>query len=355
MAATLANAWAESGDEVELVATFSRGAGCRYPLGRGVRFMRLVDQPGIGSRSGLFARLVRLRALRGLLATARPHLAVAMLTNVNVAAILATRGLGIPVVVSERIHPGADEELGSGWRVLRCLTYPMADAVVAQTVAAAETLRMSTRARSVMVLPNPLPAELRVRVPRAKREFGNRPRLVAMGRLERQKGFDGLIGVFARLARQFLDWDLWIWGEGSQRPALEEQVARLGLKNRVFLPGWTPNPWDELERADLFVLPSRWEGFPNALLEAMALGVPCVAYDCPAGPREITRGGQDAVLVPPGDDEAMERALRALMADDACRREVGAKGAVSVRERYALPKVLAMWDEIFRSLGVARE
>lgn len=349
VAATLANAWAERGEEVTIVATFSRGGGCRYPLGPNVRFVRLVDI-SVGWPMAYPSRLVRLRVLRHLIVTERPDVVVSLLTNVNVAGILATRGLDIPVVVSERIHP-----LATPWgrRVLRRLTYPMADVVVVQTEEAARAIRRLVGRAPVAVLPNPLPAELQARDPRGRCNPASRHRLVGMGRLERQKGFDLLIRIFYRLAQEFPDWDLWIWGEGSQRRALEAQVVKLGLEPRVFLPGWTSEPWDELERADVFVLPSRWEGFPNALLEAMALGVPCVAYDCPAGPREITRGGQDAMLVPAEDELAMEDALRTLMTNEALRTDLGARGAVSVRERYALPRVITMWDELFRTVGVA--
>lgn len=90
------------------------------------------------------------------------------------------------------------------------------------------------------------------------------------------------------------------------------------------------------------------------MLEAMALGLACISYDCPAGPREITRDGRDAVLVPAGDEQALEGALRTLMSDGAMRRELGAAAARSVRERYALSGIVALWDDVFRSVGVTR-
>lgn len=350
VAATLANAWAKREDDVTLVVTFSRRGGCAYRLDDRVRMVYLAD--GLGRGPWSKSRAVRLWRLRRLVVEKAPAVIVSMLTNVNVAAILATRGLKskVPVCVCERVHPLADEELGRAWRGLRRLTYRAADVVVTQTAEAGGALRRCTRVSRVAVVPNPLPVELEAR----EIQIGDRaPRrkVVGMGRLERQKGFDRLVTVFARVASEFPEWDLWIFGEGSQRSMLEAVVRRLNLEGRVLLPGWAADPWSELEKADLFVLPSRWEGFPNALLEAMALGVACIAYDCPAGPGEITRRGQDGVLLPAGDEHALETALRALMSDEAKRRELGGRGAKSVRERYALSRVLTLWDEVFRSVG----
>src|SRR3546814_17414672 len=97
------------------------------------------------------------------------------------------------------------------------------------------------------------------------------------------------------------EWDLTIWGEGPMREALEQQVQDAGLAARIVLPGRTSQPWQELDKADMFALTSRVEGFPNVLLAAMALGCACVTVDCPSGPREITQDGQDDILVPLGD------------------------------------------------------
>jgi glycosyltransferase involved in cell wall biosynthesis len=124
-----------------------------------------------------------------------------------------------------------------------------------------------------------------------------RRRVIGVGRLEHEKGFDRLVDAFAEVAHRHPQWDLELHGEGSQSEWLRGRVAALGLTDRVRFPGWTRPIWPALASADLFVLPSRYEGFPSALLEAMAAGVPSIAVDCPSGPRAIIRDGVDGLLV----------------------------------------------------------
>ena len=195
------------------------------------------------------------------------------------------------------------------------------------------------------VIANPLPNEL-LGINKTIVTEQNHYRVIAMGRLIASKQFSGLIESFASLAVDFPNWNLWIWGEGPLRMQLEEQIDRNGLNERVFLPGRTSTPWEELVKGEIFVLSSAYEGLPMALLEAMALKLPCVAFDCPSGPREITQGGQNALLVTLNDWQGLTEALRQLMSSFALREELGKKAAVSVRERYALDGILQRWDPV---------
>ncbi|MGQ0621868.1 MAG: glycosyltransferase [Panacagrimonas sp.] len=140
------------------------------------------------------------------------------------------------------------------------------------------------------------------------------PLIVGMGRLTRQKGFDTLLRAFAAL-QNGCPSRLVILGDGQDREALAALAAKLRVSERLLLPGFQKNPYAWLARADLFVLSSAWEGSPNALTEALALGVPCVSTDCPSGPSELLANGKYGALVPVGDWQAMAEAIRQTLRD----------------------------------------
>lgn len=368
VAATLVNAWSARGDEVTLIPTFSSGGYCFYPVSDAVDLVWLADYAGT-RRSGRFSAAHRLLALRRLIRSRSPDVVVSFLTNVNVAAILATWGMKVPVIVCERTNPAVSRSASGVWRTLRRWLYPRADMVTVQADATvAPFARLVPGIRRLAVIPNPLPDTLANRPPVDMSALSGtaggaldpvsglsaRKRLMAMGRMVPDKQFAMLIDCFATLAEQHPEWDLWIWGEGPEREALGERVLLAGLQERIQLPGRTEMPWDELACAQGFVLSSAVEGFPNVLLEAMALGLPCVTFDCPSGPREMTRDGADGMLVPAGDAQALQAALHTLMSDAALRVELGERAAVAVRRRYALPAVLDAWDALFAQVGATR-
>ena len=136
------------------------------------------------------------------------------------------------------------------------------------------------------------------------------------------------------------------------RQVLEQEIVSLNLSRRVELLGRSTNIAEELAQADVFVLNSAYEGFPNALLEAMAVGLPCVTFDCPSGPREMSMEGQVALLVPLNDERALAYELERLMMDDDLRHSLGNKARISVMERYTLERVLERWDSLFEEVGV---
>jgi len=340
---TLCNRWAERGWDVTL-ATFDDGSVAPYfPLTPGVRHVSLALQR---RANGVFRSVVdnlwRVRRLRRFVAQERPDCILSFIDETNVLALLAAKGTGIPVVVSERTDP-AQHPIPCPWRILRRVTYPWARAIVLQTRAAAAYFPPSWASR-IAVVPNPVPKVAPV-PPAPGSPDGRMHRIVGMGRLEKEKGFDLLIRAFASFAATLPEWDLTILGDGPERDALAAEIARSGLTRRIALPGREPDAIGVLQHADLFVLSSRYEGFPNALCEAMACGLPVIAFDCPSGPAEIVRDRVDGLLVPAEDEAALSAAMARLIADPEGRRRMGARAA-EVSDRFSVERIASLWERI---------
>lgn len=349
VASTLANAWVSRGDKVTLMPTFSGGGECFYQLFPDVRLVYLADL--VSSRTRSFVnQIARLKALRRFTTTEGPDVIVSFLSNVNVAAVVASAGLGIPVVVCERTDPFICPT-PPFLRFARRATYPLADALLVQTQAVASKYAALNQAlRRIRVIPNPIPQAI-LDIKRHP-SMGEKRCLLAVGRLSEEKQFGMLINAFSRLVQRYPNWSLRILGDGPLRPLLKQQISDLKLDCHVELPGRTANIGNELVGADAFVLTSRFEGFPNVLLEAMAVGLPCVTFDCPSGPREISMDGQVALLVPLNDEHALEVALVRLILDEDFRQALGSSARASVIERFALDKILKKWDSLFQEVGV---
>ena len=346
VAATMANSWLNGGHAVWLVSTYLGAGTAAYKLNPSVSVIPLSEVMHERSSSLWPTTLRKVRALRGLLATIKPDVIISFLTNVNVLAIIAHARSGVPLIISERTDPLHDRELPRALRMARALCYRFADALVVQSSTAAH--RYGARLRGIArmaVIHNPLPAELAASPSRAcqDREGGC---VIAMGRLTPEKGYAKLIEAFAVAFEDDKTWQLRIWGEGPLRNDLQKLVERLQLIERVQLCGLTDQPWTALAAGQIFVLSSEYEGFPNAMLEAMALGLPCIAFDCPSGPHELAAGGKSAILVSPGDVASLSSALRELAQNRERRKALGACAAAFVRSQFAEAAVMGDWDAL---------
>jgi glycosyltransferase involved in cell wall biosynthesis len=285
----------------------------------------------------------RITQLRLALRRIQPHVVISFQDTCNIMMLMASWGLDIPVIVSERTDPRR-HNIGPAWEALRAVLYRRAAAVVVQTSSIRQWASRLVESKAIYVIQNPVNEVPNGPVTRSN-DHGVRHRVVAMGRLERVKGFDLLIQAFARCAASRDSWSLTILGEGRERRNLETLATDLGIADRVSIPGEVRDPVSILKGTDLFVMPSRWEGFPNALLEAMACGLAVIAADCLSGPRDIIHDGMDGVLVPSEDVDALASAMDHLMADHAERQRLGVN-AVGVVERFGLEKIMNMWDEV---------
>lgn len=294
-------------------------------------------------RAVLEEELGRLAMLRQAIIKSRPHAVIAFQHSLNVRVLLATRGLNIPVIVSERSTPPHEIIKQTGWARLRLRLYPGATCLVTLTEEALGYFPDSVKKRG-RVIPNLVLAPSAAANGNEKRDKNGKV-LMALGRLAPVKGFDLLLQAFALVAASHPAWSLEIWGEGLMRSELESLASALGIIERVRLPGFTNHPHATLRRADLFAMSSRYEGFPNALCEAMACGLAAVSFDCPGGPRNIIRDGIDGVLVAAENVTAMAASLDRLMGDEAERNRLSIR-AKEVVKRFDAEKIMAMWERL---------
>ena len=337
----LSREWVETGHQVTVICFESEKALSYYPLDPRINIRQLGLSP---VRAGPFvavgAVMRRVYVLRQVFGEISPDVIISYLSRTNILTLLSSRGMGVPVIVSERNNPNM-QHLGFTWNFLRRVTYRYAVGMVVMTKAVLQYFPKSLRARS-WVIPNPviIPRDL------PKKQIDsvqNGKTLTAVGRLVHQKGFDLLINAFATVAPAFPDWKLVIWGEGPERASLERLRAAVGLNDRVLLPGISEHPGGWVEGSDAFVLSSRYEGWGNVLLEAMASGLAVVSFDCQWGPSEMIQDGVDGLLVPREDLTALSEALAKIMEDQGLRERLGAKAAAAVR-RYSHDRIVATWN-----------
>jgi glycosyltransferase involved in cell wall biosynthesis len=325
----------EQGWDVTVIAFDDPADPIYHPLHPAVTLRRLALPPQGGA--ALSAR--RIAALRTALREGGFDVVVSFLTKINVVTLLASVGLHVPVIVSERNNPNR-QDAHPLWNRGTALLYPRAAAVVVQTERGRRALPATAR-RNAVVIPNPIETRpLRERPPASRT-------LAAVGRLTRQKGFDLLLDAFARIEHDVPAWRLVIWGDGPERAALEGQRRALGLEGRVELPGWSATPRGWTDTASAFVLSSRYEGWPNALGEAMAASLPVVAFDCDFGPADLIADDVTGLLVAPEDISALSDALRRLLRDDALRGRLGPAGHDRV-ESFAATAVVEIWLALLR-------
>lgn len=356
-----ANALAAEGHDVELVSVYRHKAQMPFALDPRVSVRVLIDQRARRIRRPVHVVLGRRPSRVVPLEEAR-YRSFNLATDVVIRRYLG--GLRDGVVVTGR--PGMNVQLARygppgvvkvgedhlNFRRYRPTVvaaikewYPRLDAVAVLTAAtAADYRRALGPAVRVERIPNMLPTTER------RRSSLDGKVIIAAGRLARQKGFDLLLDAFAPVARDHPDWELRVFGGGKLYDDLARQVAGHGLTDQVRLMGRTTHLDDELAAASIFVLSSRFEGFPMVVLEAMAHGLPVVAFDCHTGPGDILTDGWDGILVPPRDVTALATRIRELVENPARRHELGEHATQTVRT-YDSSRVVAQWTSLFTELG----
>lgn len=273
-----------------------------------------------------------IKRLRELVKAQNPNVVVAFMAQICLIAGFACRGLKTRLVLSERNDPAAISK-GKLFNLLRNDVYKKCALTVMQTARAKSYFPQAVQDNSV-IIPNPISVKC-FAMPQRKH------RIVTAGRLNAQKNQAMLIRAFATIHKTHQSYTLDIYGEGALRETLQQQIDELGLTEVVSLKGNVPNIHEEMADAEIFVLPSDFEGLSNALLEAMMMGLPCVATNC-AGCDEVIRSGENGLLIPVGDQRALEKALEQLIADPELAHKLG-KTAKADSAQFAVDAVIEQW------------
>ena len=313
----LANYLVNQGTDVWLILMFREEI--FYTLDPGIQIVR----PSITKRSNATYAFYLFPFLRKSIKRIDPEAVLSFGERYNSYVLMASLGLKTPVYISDRSSP--NKRLSKFNLKLSKLLYKRAAGIIAQTSKAAELLsaRLNGAQANIRVIHNPLRHIELTQHPKKNQ-------IVALGRLVREKRYDRLLKIMSLLQNK--SWELVIVGEGRFRELIEKQIIEYGLEERVVLAGQQRDVDSFLGESRIYVLTSDIEGFPNALCEAMAHGLACIAYDCVAGPADIIRNGENGILIDEGKAEQYARELDLLIEDKAKRERLGSE-AVKIRSR----------------------
>ena len=274
-----------------------------------------------------------------------PDIALSFMTKTNIVALCAKllAKKKIRLVIAERANPYCPSII---YKIIRRFVYPFADGCVFQTKQAQAYYKNILRCRSV-VLKNPLNPGFNVKPFEGMRS----KRIVTMGRLSEEKNQKLLIEAFAKIADRFPEYRVEIYGDGPLKDQLDAYIKEKHLENSVFLMGRKLNIQEHIADAGVFVLPSNSEGMPNALLEAMALGIPSIATDCPiGGSAVIVKHDENGILIPMNDVDKLAAAMTRMMEDKEFAQKVS-KNAANVSVDFSAERVCVQWEEYLTEMA----
>ena len=338
----LAEYFYKKGYQVWMVTKFK--ADVEYPLSEGITrvLADITKEEEKGRVQNLFLRIAKLRKI---FKEIHPDIVVSFIGKSNLMSIAATRGTGIPVAVSVRGNPS--DEIGGGWKKkLTFFMFGMAEGVILQSTGAKAFFPKNIQKKAI-VLKNPLnPEFIRPEYNGAKRH-----EIVAVGRIDENKNQRMLVEAFAPLAEQYQDWTVVLYGDGDDRKYVEQRVQELGLENRVFFKGIQEKIAEKIEGSSVYVLTSRQEGMPNALMEAMVLGLAAISTDCPCGgPKDLITPQENGILIPVDDTIALTREMERLMKEPTLREKLS-RNAMLLKESVMPDRVNMEWEEYLTQIA----
>lgn len=278
-----------------------------------------------------------------ILKTEQVNLAIGFITSANILTTIAAKIQGIPCIISERNNPLV-EDVPKFWVILRRFIYPLANSVVLQTQGVKKIYEKIIQPNKIIILPNPIASVLS----QQRDESVTKENLIiTVGRLDKNKCQDDIIKAFGSIDIE--NWKLLIIGEGSKKQELVDLIDHLNLSNKIKIISKVKRIDKYYNKSSIFVFASKTEGFPNALLEAMHFGLPCISTDCDFGPSDLINDGINGYLVPVNQELVLAERLSKLINNKELRREFSYKSKYST-EIYQSEKAVAQWEKLFISI-----
>lgn len=330
----LANEWYSRGEKVRFFLT-GTPAESSYPLSKGINIVSSFE----AAQQARFEQTVHIREIRKECLDWKPDVVISFYNDICALTAIAIMGLNIPLIYSERNDPNKVNQRPVD-KIYRKIVEHKADKFVFQTEGAKKCYPDKVQRKSCVIL-NPMDT-----TSFPTHDFSNEEKtIVSVGRLENQKNQALMIDAFSMIKDQIPDFRLIIYGEGKLRNNLEDRIQQKGLQGRVFLPGAKTGIQDYIKNAALFVLSSDYEGIPNALIEAMAIGLPCVSTDCsPGGARALIENEKNGLLVPCDDAEKLASAMINMISDRELAKRCG-ENAYEIRSRVEASVIANRWLE----------
>jgi GalNAc-alpha-(1->4)-GalNAc-alpha-(1->3)-diNAcBac-PP-undecaprenol alpha-1,4-N-acetyl-D-galactosaminyltransferase len=332
----LANFYARSGMNVMLLTLDNVAINDVYPLDKSIQRV-VLNLPSLVNRNKYLRLFFRVILLRRIFKTSRPCAIISFMTPTNIFTLISCFGLKLKCIISERIHP-AYHSYGIIYDILRKVIYRFSYVLVVQTDDIANWYKNNLKVK-IVVIPNFLQS---LQYSTARVNYANE-NIIAIGRLDKQKGFDALIVAFSKLRDCLPSWHLFILGDGPERKILENLINEHKLNANVHLPGFVDNPVSFISKCSIGVMTSRYEGFPNALLEMMASGLACIATN--ESGYMLIKSNINGVLISKDSIDEISQALFSLMTNQVARKNFG-NSAKMVNKHFDEASVIKKWDAI---------
>ncbi len=346
---TMLNFWVERGIPCTVITT-TNVCDHAYSLNPAIRCITIAP---IDYHSTMDDCPWNILELRQAIKAERNSLLLSFMEKSNIPCILASSGLPVTLIVSERTDPRTQLNHSEYKKALVKRLYPLADALVVQTYKVKEQWGDTFMPQhKTHVIHNMISVDDNISY-----EHLQLPQnfLCCMGHLSKTKGFLHLIEILPEIFKKYPLLHMVILGEGADRHLLAKRSQELNITEKLHMPGFLSCPHGILKQAQVFILPSMFEGFPNALIEAMFLAVPSISFDCPSGPSEIIEHGFNGVLIPNQDYQSLKEGILELLANEEKRKLLSVNAMQSSAYKYATTKIMEQWDCLWSSLELLRK